>query len=459
MSKAKSVFVCQSCGYESLRWMGRCPACGEWNSLVEVPRGAKGKSTKNHRQATLVKLSEVKGEERERYSTGIDELDRVLGGGPVRSNGRVEAGLVPGGVVLLAGEPGIGKSTLLLQLATSYPCLSASNPHQSLLYVCGEESPGQIKIRAKRLGVGTDNLLLLPTTDVDEVLEVLNKEKGLSLVVVDSIQTMATADLSGTAGSVGQVRESAARLIDWAKHSNVPLVLVGHVTKEGNIAGPKVLEHAVDTVVYFEGDQYGQLRLLRATKNRFGRTGEVGVFRMSEKGLIAVTDPSSLFLANEKGKEVSGAVKTVVLEGTRPLILEVQAIATRSNLMSPRRLSHGVNRNRLQLYTAVLQKHLRLPLYKEDVILNVAGGIRVEEPAIDLACCLAIWSSYRDKVIPQDWIAFGEIGLLGEVRKVREEEKRNEEARRLGYKKIISARNTKSLQEAIGKISSFSLLS
>jgi len=411
--------------------MGRCPSCGDWNSLVEMQRDIKGKSAKKHRQATLVKLSEVKTKEGQRRSTGIDELNRVLGGG-----------LVPGGVILLAGEPGIGKSTLLLQLATHYP-------RQSLLYVCGEESPNQIKIRAERLGVSSSNLLLLPTTDTDEVLQMLNREKGLSLIIVDSIQAMTTTDLSGTAGSVGQVRESAARLIDWAKHSNIPLILVGHVTKEGNIAGPKVLEHAVDTVVYFEGDQYGQLRLLRATKNRFGRTGEVGVFRMSGKGLIAVADPSSLFLANKKEGKISGAVKTVILEGTRPLILEVQAIATRSNLMAPRRLSRGVNRNRLQLYVAVLQKHLHLPLYKEDVILNIAGGIRVEEPAVDLACCLAIWSSYKNKIIPQDWIAFGEIGLLGEVRRVREEEKRNEEARRLGYKKIISAKTISNLREAI----------
>ena len=418
--------------------MGRCPSCGDWNSLVEIQRDVKGKSAKKHRQATLVKLSEVRTKEGQRHPTGIGELDRVLGGG-----------LVPGGVILLAGEPGIGKSTLLLQLTACYLCQSAKNLRRSLLYVCGEESPNQIKIRAERLGVSIGNLLLLPTTDTDEVLQVLSREKGLSLVIVDSIQAMTTIDLSGTAGSVGQVRESAARLIDWAKHSNVPLILVGHVTKEGNIAGPKVLEHAVDTVVYFEGDQYGQLRLLRATKNRFGRTGEVGVFRMSGKGLIAVADPSSLFLTNKKEGKISGAVKTVILEGTRPLILEVQAIATQSNLMSPRRLSRGVNRNRLQLYVAVLQKHLHLPLYKEDVILNIAGGIRVEEPAVDLACCLAIWSSYKNKIIPQDWIAFGEIGLLGEVRRVREEEKRNEEARRLGYKKIISAKTVSNLREVI----------
>jgi len=421
--------------------MGRCSSCGEWNSLVEVQRNIRKNSAQKQRPITLVKLSEVRTKEKRRRPTGISELDRVLGGG-----------LMPGGVVLLAGEPGIGKSTLLLQLATHCPRQSAKNPRQSLLYVCGEESPHQIKIRAERLGVNTNNLLLLPTTDTDEVLQVLNKEKGLSLVIVDSIQAMATADLSGTAGSVGQVRESAARLIDWAKHSNVPLVLVGHVTKEGNIAGPKVLEHAVDTVIYFEGDQYGQLRLLRAVKNRFGRTGEVGVFRMSGKGLIVVTDPSGLFLVDKKERKVSGAVKTVVLEGTRPLILEVQAIVTRSNLMAPRRLSHGINRNRLQLYVAVLQKHLHLPLYKEDVILNIAGGIRVEEPAVDLACCLAIWSSYKNKIVPQDWIAFGEIGLLGELRRVREEEKRNEEAKRLGYKKIISAKTVSNLREAIDKL-------
>ncbi len=382
-------------------------------------------------------------EKKRRRPTGIDELDRVLGGG-----------LVAGMVILLAGEPGIGKSTLLLQLAAQYPRQSAKNQRQSVFYVCGEESPYQIKIRAERLGLNTDNVFLLPATDIDEVIETLNGGEKPSLVVIDSIQTMATADLSGTAGSVGQVRESAARLIDWAKHNNVPLIMVGHVTKEGSIAGPKVLEHAVDTVVYFEGDRYGSLRLLRATKNRFGKTGEVGVFRMGGKGLTAVADPSGLFLADKRKEGIPGAVKTVVLEGTRPLILEVQAIVTRSDLMAPRRLAQGINRNRLQLYVAVLQKHLRLPLYKEDVILNIAGGIRVEEPAVDLAGCLAIWSSYKNKIIPRDWVAFGEVGLLGEIRRVREETRRREEARRLGYKKIISAQNNKSLQGVVGQMSS-----
>jgi DNA repair protein RadA/Sms len=436
----KSVFVCQNCGYESPKWLGRCPSCQEWNSLAETqkiePANRKGS---RRPAAAMIGLDKISLQEKEKTPTGFEELDRVLGGG-----------LVAGGVVLLAGEPGIGKSTLLLQMAACYSQRrqSAKSPRQSLLYVCGEESPSQIKLRANRLGFLGQNLMLLPETDVDAVIQSLEKEKP-ALVIVDSIQTMTTACLAGSAGSVGQVKECAGRLISWAKGSQTPLFLVGHVTKEGAIAGPKILEHAVDTVIYFEGEPYGQIRLLRDTKNRFGPTGEVGILKMEGKGLAPVKEAAAAFLT-PNGVYASGAARTMVLEGSRPLVLEIQAIVTPSYSPSPRRLAQGISWERLELMTAILQKHLRLPLYKEDVILNVAGGIRVEEPGIDLACCLALWSSYKNKVISPQTIAFGEVGLLGEVRPGREEERRIKEAKRLGYQEILSSGNIHSLTEAIG---------
>jgi len=436
----KSVFVCQNCGYESPKWLGRCPSCQEWNSLVETQKIEPANRKGNRRPAAAtIGLDKISLQEKEKTPTGFEELDRVLGGG-----------LVAGGVVLLAGEPGIGKSTLLLQMAACYSQRrqSVKNPRQVVFYVCGEESPSQIKLRANRLGFLGQNLMLLPETDVDAVIQSLEKEKP-ALVIVDSIQTMTTTCLAGSAGSVGQVRECAGRLISWAKGSQTPLFLVGHVTKEGAIAGPKILEHAVDTVIYFEGEPYGQIRLLRDTKNRFGPTGEVGILKMEEKGLAPVKEAAAAFLT-PNGVYASGAARTMVLEGSRPLVLEIQAIVTPSYSPSPRRLAQGISWERLELMAAILQKHLRLPLYKEDVILNVAGGIRVEEPGIDLACCLALWSSYKNKVISPQTIAFGEVGLLGEVRPGREEERRIKEAKRLGYQEILSSGNIHSLTEAIG---------
>jgi len=430
MVKTKTTFVCQQCGYQSPKWQGRCPQCGAWNSFEETQLVVASKKRTSLVEAKAVKFSEIKIYQKERASTGIGELDRVLGGG-----------ITPGSVTLLAGEPGIGKSTLLLQL-------SEALSRHSVYYVCGEESPEQIKIRAARLKVRGENLLLLPATDVDEIIASLGNLSRGSVVVVDSIQTLATQDLAGAAGSIGQVRESAARLIGFAKKKAVSMFLVGHVTKSGAIAGPKVLEHAVDTVIYFEGDQYSQLRLLRSAKNRFGATGEVGVFLMSASGLMPVDNPSKIFLSSFQ-RPVAGVVKTVLLKGTRPLILEVQSLVTQTNLAYPRRLAKGVSRNKLELYVAILQKHLGLPLYKEDVILNIAGGVKSEEPAVDLASCLSIWSSYKDKVIGSEVIAFGEVGLLGEIRPTSQEERRIAEAKRLGYKKIISSKNASSLQGAI----------
>ncbi len=434
MVKIKTAFVCQQCGYQTPKWQGRCSNCGEWNSLEETQSVVTKKETFHQGQVKALRFSEVKTYQKERIVTGIGELDRVLGGG-----------IVPGSVVLVAGEPGIGKSTLLLQL-------SEALSENIIYYVCGEESPEQIKMRATRLGAKGENLILIPATDVDEITFSLASIENNSVIIVDSIQTLTTQDLVGAAGSIGQARESASRLIGFAKKKNVPVFLVGHVTKSGAIAGPKVLEHAVDAVIYFEGDQYSQLRLLRSVKNRFGATGEVGVFLMTSLGLEPVNNPAEIFLSANQ-VSVAGVVKTVLLKGTRPLILEVQSLVTQTNLAYPRRLAKGMSRNKLELHTAILQKHLKIPLYKEDVILNIAGGVKSEEPAVDLASCLAIWSSYKNKIIQSETIAFGEVGLLGEIRPTAQEEKRILEAKRLGYKTVISSKNTTNLLEAVTKIS------
>ena len=434
MTKTKTVFVCQQCGYQSPKWQGRCPGCGQWNSLEETSLTVSAGSRTSSVKAKVLTFAQIKNQEKARVRSNINELDRVLGGG-----------VVPGSVVLLAGEPGIGKSTLLLQLSDSFA-------NKSVCYVCGEESPEQIKIRANRLRVKGDKLKLISAVDVDEIIATLADFGEGSFVVVDSIQTLTTQDLTGAAGSIGQVRETASRLINFAKRHSMSMFLVGHVTKSGAIAGPKVLEHAVDTVIYFEGDQYSQLRLLRSVKNRFGATGEVGVFMMTSSGLEPVDNPSKLFLSANQ-QPIAGVVKTVLLKGTRPLILEVQSLVTQTNMAYPRRPAKGMSRNKLELHAAVLQKHLKMPLYNQDVILNVAGGIKSEEPAIDLASCLAIWSSYNNKAIDPGVVVFGEIGLLGEIRPTSQEERRIEEAQRLGYQKIISSQNAANLLEAIKIVS------
>ncbi|MDD5074082.1 MAG: DNA repair protein RadA, partial [Candidatus Shapirobacteria bacterium] len=423
-------FVCQQCGHQAPKWQGQCPGCGEWNSLEETSLTISAGSKASSAKAKVLTFSQIESYEKARVKSNINELDRVLGGG-----------IVPGSVVLLAGEPGIGKSTLLLQLSDSFA-------NRSICYVCGEESPEQVKMRADRLGAKGEGLKLISAVDVDEIIIALSDFKKDNLVIIDSIQTLTTQDLTGTAGSIGQVRESASRLINFAKKNNMSMFLVGHVTKSGAIAGPKILEHAVDTVIYFEGDQYGQLRLLRSVKNRFGATGEVGVFMMTSSGLEPVDNPSKLFLSANQ-KPIAGVVKTVLLKGTRPLILEVQSLVTQTNMAYPRRLAKGMSRNKLELHVAVLQKHLKAPLFNQDVILNVAGGIKSEEPAIDLASCLAIWSSYNNKAIDPEAVVFGEIGLLGEIRPTSQEERRVAEAKRLGYKKIISSQNASSLLKAI----------
>lgn len=379
-----------------------------------------------------VALSSIPSNKTARTSTKITELDRVLGGG-----------LVPGQVVLLAGEPGIGKSTLLLQLA---------NNLGNMLYVSGEESASQIAIRASRLGVKNKTVQLFEETDADVILDTISAFEGPTLkgVVVDSIQTMSTSDLSGLAGSVGQVRECAFRLLRVAKQMNIPLFLVGHVTKEGTVAGPAVLAHIVDTVLWFEGEKSLTLRVLRAVKNRFGPTDEVGIFSMEEAGLVSITDPEKIFLTKEK-RNVAGSIVSSVIQGSRPIMVEIQALVVPTKLAYPRRVAQGIDSRRLELLLAVLIRRCGLPLYESDCFVNVAGGISAKDPAVDLAICLSLASAYFDKTFSAKSIAIGEVGLLGEIREVVAQDKRIKEARRLGFLHPITNRQVDYLQKAIKK--------
>lgn len=428
MAKATSQFVCQQCGYSTPQWFGKCPNCGEWNSLVEF-RDARGnqklkiRNSKSEGRQPL-KLGEIETLTKRKLSTKISEFDRVLGGG-----------LVPGSVILLAGEPGIGKSTLLIQLA-DLPL--------KILYVSGEESTEQIKIRAERLKIKSENLLVVSETNVEAIFQMIEQE-DYSLVIIDSVQTLWTEELPGVAGSISQVKESAAKLINLVKFKGVPLILVGQVTKEGSIAGPMTLAHMVDVVLFLEGERYQSLRLLRGIKNRFGPTDEVGVFEMGERGMVGVENPSEVFLG--PALSTPGSVIFCALEGTRPILVEIQALVTKSFTAMPRRVANGLDYNRLVMLTAVLQKNLNLPLWDQDIYLNIAGGYKIGEPAADLAVCLAITSSFRNKPLPTKACAFGEVGLLGEIRRVNQEEKREKEAKRLGFGKIISSRNCRNLWE------------
>lgn len=428
-----SKYVCQQCGYESTGWLGKCPNCGEWNTLVETVIETNSKSeARDSKQARnpnikIQKLSDIKQTATKRISTKISELDRVLGGG-----------LVPGQVVLIAGEPGIGKSTLLTQISDNLG---------NVLYICGEESASQVAVRARRLGIKSKTIDMLENTDVDSVVGSIDSPDA---VIVDSIQTMTTSDLSGMAGSVGQVRECANRLLHAAKEKNIPLFLVGHVTKEGTVAGPAVLAHIVDTVLWFEGDKTLTTRVLRAVKNRFGPTDEVGVFQMEDKGLIPVDNIERAFLENTK--DVSGSIATSVMQGTRPILVEIQALVVPTKLAIPRRIAQGIDSRRLELLLAVLTRRCGLPLYDNDVFVNVAGGLKVTEPASDLAICLAVASSYFDKKIDSKTIAVGEVGLLGEIREVVAQEKRLKEAKRLGFSTSLSSREAKYVNQAIKQL-------
>ena len=445
MAKTKIQYVCQQCGQAHPKWVGQCSSCGAWNTLVEeVAEKALVNQSRARAAATVLPFSQVeltKGS-KSRFSTGVGELDRVLGGE------KNELGMVAGAVMLVGGEPGIGKSTLLTQVVIELLKKQAAQSNEveerPILYVCGEESPAQISLRIKRMLSDSkqnislevlDNLLFAATTDVDSVVTSM-REHNPQLVVVDSIQTLKTEDLSGMAGSVGQVRESTERLTEAAKELSIPLFLVGHVTKEGQIAGPKVLEHIVDTVLELNGERTTDLRLLRAIKNRFGATDEVGVLQLTEYGFISISNPSSLFLEHQN-QAVAGSAAVCVLEGTRPLLLEVQALAVKSQLAMPRRVGRGVELSRLQVISAVLQKYSRMPLDSYDLFVNLAGGYTTKEPGLDLGIALAIISSLKNKPLPPKTLYIGELGLLGEIRSVSLLDKRVKEAQRQGFEHII----------------------
>lgn len=424
MAKTRSVFVCSNCGFESSKWNGRCQACGEWNTFEEVETVvSKGAGRSAVKAADLsdkiIGLTSVDARYDEiRYKTGLNELDRVLGGG-----------LVKGSLVLLGGEPGIGKSTMLLQI-----CQFLGEDH-TILYVSGEESARQIKLRADRLGVDTENLYLLAETDVVSICETIVKEKP-EIVIIDSIQTMGVRDIASAQGSVTQVRESTNLFMRTAKSEEIPMLIVGHVNKDGAIAGPKVMEHIVDAVLYFEGQRNLSYRILRAVKNRFGSTNEIGVFEMADKGLIEVENPSVMLLSG-RPTDVSGCCVACVMEGLRPIMAEVQALVSKSGFSSPRRMSSGFDYSRLSVIIAVLEKRLGFFFGTLDVYVNVVGGMKLDEPAADLSIAMALYSSVTDKVVSDKLIAFGEIGLGGELRGVSYVTQRIAEAQRLGFEKCI----------------------
>lgn len=415
----KSVFFCQNCGHEEKKWLGQCPMCKEWNTFVEETISEGVSFSKTVSRADVVTLSSVKTDSEERTKTGIEELDRVLGGG-----------IVQGSLILVGGDPGIGKSTLLLQV-----CQKLSQKKHQVLYISGEESLKQIKLRAMRMGEFTDELSLLCETNLNTVRGVIERRKP-EIVIIDSIQTMYSEDVTSAPGSVSQVRESTNVLMQLAKGLNISIFIVGHVTKEGTVAGPRVLEHMVDTVLYFEGDRHASYRILRGVKNRFGSTNEIGVFEMRQSGLQEVKNPSE-FMLNGKPEGASGSVVACSMEGTRPILLEIQALVCQSGFGMPRRTAAGTDYNRVNLLMAVLEKRMGLPLFNYDAYVNIAGGIKMNEPAIDLGIILAIVSSYKNKPIGDKVIAFGEVGLSGEVRAVSMPEQRVSEAKKLGFQTCI----------------------
>lgn len=419
-SGSRTIFVCQQCGKESLKWLGRCPDCQQWNSFVETVVTSPATPS---RPASLVipprELSQIADESVSRLPLPLDEFSRVLGGG-----------LVPGSIVLISGDPGIGKSTLLLQISAL-----VAQAGGRVVYVSGEETLHQIKLRSRRLGIGGEGLYLLAETDLEVILNQL-EQLSPALVVVDSIQTVYFPDLGAAPGSIGQVRDCAQRLMQWAKHSAVPVVVTGHVTKEGAIAGPRVLEHVVDVVLYLEGETFSAYRLLRSVKNRFGSTNEVGVFEMKEQGLVEVANPSQAFLS-QRGSEAIGSAVVPTIEGSRPLLVEIQALTNPTSFGLPRRTANGVDFNRLLMITAVLTRRLGLKLGNQDIMVNVTGGLRVGEPAADLGIALAIASSFRDLGVDPALAAVGEIGLSGELRAVSQPDRRVAEAARLGFKRCM----------------------
>ncbi len=434
MAKAKTIYSCTECGATSPKWQGQCPGCGVWNTLVETV--AETASTSNSRFAALggtaglQTLSEIEAREEDRLPTGIAEFDRALGGG-----------LVAGGVVLLGGDPGIGKSTLLLQALTELSAL------QHVLYVSGEESGQQIAMRARRLALDTRNLKLLAEINLEKILATLQSVKP-QVAVIDSIQTLWSEQLSSAPGSVAQVRECAAQLTRLAKQTGINVILVGHVTKEGALAGPRVLEHIVDTVLYFEGDTHSSFRLIRAVKNRYGAVNEIGVFAMTDKGLKGVSNPSAMFLS-QHGQNVPGSCVLVTQEGTRPLLVEVQALVDQSH-SNPRRLTVGLDAQRLAMLLAVLHRHAGIVCFDQDVFVNAVGGVKITEPAADLSVLLAIVSSLKNKALPQKLIVFGEVGLAGEIRPAPRGQERLKEAAKLGFSRAMIPEANKPKQPIAG---------
>ncbi len=422
--KIETVFVCQECGYQASKWLGRCPDCREWQSFIEEKKLSPAKKATGIGMSTPkpVALHLTPETEEERSCTNISELDRVLGGG-----------VVPGSVILVGGDPGIGKSTLVLHMLAAIAARG-----DKVLYVSGEESVQQIKMRARRLNVQQPDIFLATESRVEAILDMAAAMKP-SLLAIDSIQTLYSEDFPSAPGSVTQIRETAARLVSMAKNDNIPVVLIGHVTKDGAIAGPRVLEHMVDTVLYFEGDRGHVYRILRTVKNRYGSTNEIGVFEMKEEGLVEVANPSEIFLA-ERSLDVSGSVVLPSMEGSRPILVEVQALVSPTNFGTPRRTAIGADPQRLALLTAVLEKKAGLSLFQHDIFLNIAGGIRIDEPALDLGVVCAVASSLLDKAVPPSTVVCGEVGLAGEVRAVGQIEMRLNEAARLGFSRFILPR-------------------
>lgn len=458
MAKTHSKYTCQQCGYVSPQYLGKCPECENWNTFVEttevVSRQASGVRTKTM-GTKPVKLSDIKSDPKSRTTTGISELDHVLGGG-----------IVPGQVILLAGEPGVGKSTLLLQVAKNFGGQKTDDgklmaedrkrktekTESRILYASGEESTEQIYLRARRLGLAgktAESIQLQSETNVESIIAETTPNTGL--LIVDSIQTMWTEDLTGAPGSVGQVRETTYRLIQHVKSQRTPLIIVGQVTKEGSIAGPKVLEHLVDTVLYMEGMQYEETRLLRVSKNRFGPTDEIAVFMMKEDGLTEVANPSENFLSHRDAPAAGQAV-VVTMEGSRPLLVELQALVVPTELAIPRRVATGINSGRLSMICAILSKHLRLPLGKFDVFVNVSGGFTIREPAADLGVALSIFSSLKNQALPTKSVAIGELSLLGEIQAASNQGRRVKEAKRLGFIKVLDNTASNSLVQLIRKL-------
>ena len=437
---AKTVFFCKECGYESGKWLGQCPGCFAWNSFVEAPQAPKKAAAAAAKPGALLferpkRLSEIESSEEDRTGTGFGELDRVLGGG-----------LVKGSLILVGGDPGIGKSTLLLQV-----CRNLSANEQRVLYISGEESFRQIKMRADRIGSFSENLTILCETSLDRITEVLQEEKP-DVAVVDSIQTMYKEDVDSAAGSVSQVREGTNLLMQLAKGLGITIFLIGHVTKEGVVAGPRTLEHMVDTVLYFEGEKNASYRIIRGVKNRFGATNEIGVFEMAQEGLREVKNPSEYMLSG-RPLEASGSVVSCSMEGTRPILVEIQGLGCKTNFGLPRRTAAGVDYNRMNLLLAVLEKRAGLHMSECDAYVNLAGGVKITEPAMDLGIVMALVSSYKDRPVDDQTIIFGEVGLAGEIRSVNMAQARGREAAKLGFTTcILPKSNLKGLKEESGNM-------